>query len=78
VIVDANGYVPRAGYYGIEQIAAGWGTTCVLLSDGTVRCAGNEGYNGDGTRGDGLPPPGRHLRAGAGARHQQRDDDRSR
>ena len=24
VIVDANGYVPKAGYYGIQQIAAGW------------------------------------------------------
>lgn len=55
VIVDANGYVPRAGFYGIQQIAAGYRTTCVLLSDGTVRCAGHDGYTGDGTKGEDYP-----------------------
>jgi alpha-tubulin suppressor-like RCC1 family protein len=58
VIVDANGYVPRAGFYGIEQVAAGLRTTCVLLSDGTVRCAGLKGYTGDGTLGPDYPLPG--------------------
>jgi alpha-tubulin suppressor-like RCC1 family protein len=58
VIVDANGYVPRAGFYGIQQIAAGLRTTCVLLSDGTVRCAGLKGYTGDGTLGPDYPLPG--------------------
>ena len=58
VIVDANGYVPRAGFYGIQQIAASLRTTCVLLSDGTVRCAGADGYTGDGTKGEDYPLSG--------------------
>ena len=55
VVVDVNGYVPAPGLYGIAQVAAGGRHTCVLMGDDTVRCAGQEGYLGDGTKGEDYP-----------------------
>ena len=48
VIVDANGYVPAPGLFGIQQIAPTNRTTCALMGDGTVRCAGLGRYLGNG------------------------------
>lgn len=56
VIVDVNGYVPEAGLFGIESVSAGNRTTCALMSDATVRCAGDGGYTGDGTFDDVYDP----------------------
>ena len=56
VIVDANGYVPAPGLFGIIEVASGNRATCVLMGDGTVRCAGQGGYLGDGTLDESYDP----------------------
>ncbi len=49
IIVDANGYVPAPGLFGIADITSGEKSTCSLMTDGGVWCWGEAGYLGDGT-----------------------------
>ncbi|MDW3213399.1 MAG: hypothetical protein R8G01_05335 [Ilumatobacteraceae bacterium] len=56
VIVDVNGYVPEPGLFGVTQLASGSRITCALMSDRTVRCAGQSGYTGTGDYGDQFDP----------------------
>jgi alpha-tubulin suppressor-like RCC1 family protein len=49
IIVDANGYVPAPGLFGIADIASGHTQTCSLMTDGGVWCWGEHGYLGDGS-----------------------------
>lgn len=56
VVVDVNGFVPEPGLFGVEQVASGSRVTCVLMSDGTVRCSGHTGYTGTGDYGNVYDP----------------------
>lgn len=49
VIVDANGYVPRVGLLGIDELASGTNQNCALMNDGAVWCWGDQRQLGDGT-----------------------------
>jgi alpha-tubulin suppressor-like RCC1 family protein len=49
IVVDANGYVPAPGLFGIADITSGDKSTCALMTDTSVWCWGEGGYLGDGT-----------------------------
>ena len=50
-MVAINGVPPSVVHAGAQAIAAGWGHSMVLKTDGTVWATG---YNGDGRLGDGT------------------------
>ncbi|HUF98603.1 MAG TPA: hypothetical protein VMM60_10780 [Ilumatobacter sp.] len=61
IIVDANGYVPAPGLFGIADIASGHKQTCSLMTDGGVWCWGEHGYLGDGSHERRYEPRPAHV-----------------
>lgn len=49
IVVDANGYVPAPGLFGIADITSGTESTCSLMTDTSVWCWGEGRHLGDGT-----------------------------